>query len=152
MGRATEYSVVLDVEDWLMIDATLDDELDRLSQEGWDQDDWGEPSRDPHWAELSELGLSVRQAGWAQVPEQQRNQRRTAGRAETLTPTARQWGLVVFALESRGSHQIPAGVRPEYVEMLKTTAARRRRIAALLRRQLAVGGLSQVPVVDTRGR
>jgi hypothetical protein len=77
MGRATEYPVVLDVDDWLMIDPTMDDELDRLSQEGWDYDDWGEPSRDPHWAELSELGLSVRQAGWAQVPEQ-RNRRRTA--------------------------------------------------------------------------
>ena len=149
MGRATGYSVVLDVDDWLMIDATMDDELDRLSQEGWDYDDWGEPSRDPHWAELSELGLSVRQAGWAQVPEQQR---RTPGRAKTLILTARQWGLVVFALESRSSHHIPAGVRPEYVEMLKTTAARRRRIAALLRRQLAAGGLSQVPLVDTRGR
>jgi hypothetical protein len=35
MGGATEYSIVLDVDDWLMIDATMDDELDRLSQEGW---------------------------------------------------------------------------------------------------------------------
>ena len=154
--EGADYSVAMELADWLIIDAVMDDELQVIAAEGWDYDDWGEPTRDPHWAELSELGHSVRKAGWDQIsdwPHEVESVRRWAaehaGRTEAMNLTGRQWGLVVFALESRAALEIPDGVRAEYIELLKATSAGRRRVAALVRRSLAENGLEQVPVVRT---
>jgi len=64
VAEETEYSVVMELGDWFVIDATMDDELQVLAQAGRNFDDWGdETARDPYWAELDELARAS--AGWA---------------------------------------------------------------------------------------
>jgi hypothetical protein len=145
---ATKYPVVMEVADWLVINGTMGNEVDGLSQEGFDipegQDDWGEDGRDPRWAELTKLGVSIRQAGWDQLPDwpdtyEGMQTWPAPGRTEAMKLTARQWGLVVHALES-WAEVSDRGNEPE-------GAADQRRIANMVREQLAAQGLDPVPVI-----
>lgn len=144
----TEYPVVMEVTDWLVINGTMDNEVDRLSQKGFDipegQDDWGDEGRDPRWAELTKLAISIGQAGSDQLPDwpdtyEGMHNWPTQGRTEAMKLTARQWGLVIFAL----GYWAEVSDRVDEPE----EAADQRRIADMVREQLAKQGLHPVPVV-----
>ncbi|GLW30952.1 hypothetical protein Areg01_38920 [Actinoplanes regularis] len=130
--------MVMDVADWTFIDGTMDNEVQGIRERSWRED-----GQDPAWAELEQLGASIRQAGWEQLPDwpdtyEALQSWPTPGRTEAMRLSARQWGLVVTALESGADIDEPED------------AATSRRIAALVRERLADQGLDPVPVVRSR--
>lgn len=139
----TEYAVLMEVSDWTTIDAVMDNEIHSLRSEGWDvpegQEDRRDDERDPYWAGLTDLGESIRQAGWGQLPdwpeEYEVLQRWPApGQTQAMRLTARQWGLVLSALEHW------AGIEDE-----EESASRLQTIATTVRSRLAEQGLAAVP-------
>jgi hypothetical protein len=141
-AEQASYPVVMEVADWTIIDGTMDNEIQGIRDEGWRED-----GMDPAWAELEQLGESIRQAGWDQLPDWPDNYEALQnwpepGRTEAMRLSARQWGLVVTALE---------GHAETYDEIDEPeVAATSRRIAALVRERLAERGLNPVPVMQPR--
>jgi hypothetical protein len=143
----TRYAVPMEISHWTTIDGVMDNQIHDLRSHGWEvpegQEDWGgQDERDPYWQGLTELGESIRQAGWDQLPdwpahhdELQRWAASTEIRAVQLT--AAQWGLVLAALE------LWAVVDEETDD--GDSAARLRSIAAEVKGQLAEQGLTAVP-------
>ncbi len=137
----TGYPVVMDVADWLRINGTMDNELHNLREKAWE---WPPDQPDPELADLTQLGMSIRQAGWDQIsdwpsPEGLQRWPDSLGRSQAITLTARQWGLVVSALERWT-------VVAESIDQLDE-AVTGRRIMNLVRDSLTRQGLDPVPAV-----
>ena len=120
------YRVQMETRQWLSIDSTMDNEVSTEAQDG-----------DPH--HIVDLGMSIRQAGWDQIPgwpqhvEGFRNWP-PPGQLTTMILTGAQWGLVVSALECWADVSESIDRADE--------AEQSRAIAALTRVQLAEQGWS----------
>jgi hypothetical protein len=120
------YRVQMETRQWLLIDSTMDNEVSTEAQDG-----------DLHG--IVDLGISIRQAGWDQIPgwpphvEGFRNWP-LPGQLTTMTLTGAQWGLVVSALECWADVSQSIDRADE--------AEQSRAIAALARVQLAKQGWS----------
>jgi hypothetical protein len=120
------YRVQMETRQWLSIDSTMDNEVSTEAQDG-----------DPH--DIVDLGMSIRQAGWDQIPgwpqhvEGFRNWP-PPGQLTTMILTGAQWGLVVSTLECWADVSESIDRADE--------AEQSRAIAALTRVQLAEQGWS----------
>ncbi|SPL88109.1 unnamed protein product [[Actinomadura] parvosata subsp. kistnae] len=81
----------METSQWLIIDATMDNEVSVEVVEG-----------DPR--DVADLGDSIRQAGWDQIPDWPRDLAGfehwpAPGQTSTLTLSRAQWDLVISALE-----------------------------------------------------
>ncbi|MFA1541674.1 hypothetical protein [Actinomadura monticuli] len=132
MNRAPEettYQVVLETRQWLIIDATIDNEVSTEVVEG-----------DPRG--VVSLGSSIRKAGWRQNPGWPRDAKGfeswpAPGQEATMTLTAVQWELVLSALARWSAVSASLG-DPES----GAAAEEERAIATLIRAQLATQGWS----------
>jgi hypothetical protein len=121
------YAVRMKTRQWLVVDATMDNEI---SVEAVDGDPRG----------VVELGSSIRQAGWDQIPDWPHElagfaQWPAPGQTSTMVLTGSQWELVASALERWAG--VSEGVGdPGSAESVKQSRA----IAALVRGQLAEQG------------
>jgi hypothetical protein len=90
--------MVIDVADWLRVDAVMDNEVSDLLSPDWDM----QPGRpDPR---LAELAKSIRRAGWDQNPGWPKTSEGfktwpAPGQTQQMRLTGMQWGLVVSTLE-----------------------------------------------------
>jgi len=139
VAEQAAYPVTMEVADWTVIDGTMDNEIHSIRGGGWRDD-----GRDPAWAELEKLGESIRQAGWDQLPDwpdtyEGLQNWPAPGRTKAMRLTARQWGMVVAALDS--------GAEVEDSIDDHEAAAESRRIAALVRERLVEQGLNLLPKV-----
>ncbi|KUL34304.1 hypothetical protein [Actinoplanes awajinensis] len=163
MAERMEHSVQILISDWLFIDGTMDNHVqsaidgavfdeegdtDDEAEDGDgpdDEDDWDEgPAADTDaepdsiaLPRVAQLGLSVRQAGWDQIPGWPRDAAGfetwpAPGQVATMTLTDAQWSLVVFALR----HWAEVDERLSDAE----GAARSRAIAADIEHHLAEQG------------
>jgi hypothetical protein len=138
---ATLFSIVMDLGDWLRIDGTMDNELHNLQDKCRERP----PDRqDPYWVGLTDLAMSIRQAGWDQIsdwPSTEGVQRWPVrfGRPAAITLAARQWGFVVSAL--RRWADVTESIRQS------DETANSRRILTLVREELSRQGLAVVPAV-----
>ncbi|MEU4218180.1 hypothetical protein [Actinoplanes sp. NPDC026623] len=55
--------LTLKIEDWLYIDGTMDNDIRRSRDRGYDDE---EPSGS-YWNALADLGSAIREAGWRQL-------------------------------------------------------------------------------------
>ena len=148
--EAISYPVTMEVASWLLIDGTMDNEISDLVTEGYGAPEGMEDDkdyRDPYFAELTQLGVSIREAGWAQLPDWPKTARGmrswpAPGRTETMMLNLRQWSLVATALEESAEIEEEMG-RTE-------SAATSRRLAVEVRNQLRKAGITRLPDVKTR--
>ncbi|MBB2947350.1 hypothetical protein FB565_007118 [Actinoplanes lutulentus] len=102
LDRGDEVPIVVEVADWLRIDGVMDNELQGLRDKCWESEI---PDQlNPFWVELTTLAESVRQAGRAQLPDWPKTSKGfrswpPPGQTQEMRLGARQWGLVVSALE-----------------------------------------------------
>jgi hypothetical protein len=125
-SEQAEYSIQVLISDWLLIDGTMDNHV-QSAIDGSVQDDMGEEGDDPGneapdhdgpdehgWdcgAEIgttelprvAQLGTSIRQAGWDQIPDWPHDAEGfkawpAPGQTAAMTLTGTQWKLVVIAL------------------------------------------------------
>lgn len=125
-GAARNYVVQLPTRHWLTIDGTMDNEVHSRVEDG---DRGG-----------VELGRSIRQAGWGQIPGWPRDAAGFAtwpapGQTSTVVLNAAQWGLVVAGLDRWADVDESLGI-PEHTEM----AEEKRIISALIRTRLTEQG------------
>ncbi len=123
LSAEAEYSIPVSVSDWLLIDATLDNHIrsavdnpdpdaggddDEEDEDAWtDEDGIGDAAEKDISADLPPvalLGMSIRQAGWDQIPGWPRDAAGFAiwpapGQSATMTLTGAQWRLILAALE-----------------------------------------------------
>lgn len=112
--------MTLPVSDWLQVDAVLDNEASRAN--GDDQ--------------VAELALSIRQTGWAQLPDWPTDQAGFATwprpiQTATVPLTPPQWALTLTALERWAQVADRAGSREDHHD-----AHRLQAIAPKIRQQL----------------
>lgn len=171
ISEQTEYSIRVLISDWLIIDATMDnhvqsaidgsvegdvfaeqdhvsDELpdhDARDEQSWDEGPDGDDEAEIGTTQLppvAQLGTSIRQAGWDQIPGWPRRAGGfktwpAPGETATVTLTGTQWTLAAAALH----HWADVDERLSDAE----GAARSRAIATALREQLAEQGWSREP-------
>ena len=82
-------SVRMLISDWLLIDGTMDNHV--------------QSAVDDARPDVAELGLSIREAGWRQLPDWPHSAEGfktwpAPGQTATMTLTGAQWSLVVVAL------------------------------------------------------
>lgn len=109
-----QYSVQVLVSDWLIIDATMDnhvqsvidgavpDDIDDRSHE-FPRSDTEADQEIARLPRVAQLGLSIRRAGWSQVPGWPDDAEGfktwpIRGQMATLSLTGGQWNLVILAL------------------------------------------------------
>jgi hypothetical protein len=123
-ARDDEVPIVIAVEDWLRIDAVMDNEIQSLRDKCWESE---VPDQlNPFWVELTELAESIRQAGWDQLPDWPKTSKGfrswpAPGQTQEMRLGARQWGLVVSALE-RWAALDEEGDDPESAAFLRRVA------------------------------
>ncbi|MEV6851221.1 hypothetical protein [Actinoplanes sp. NPDC051411] len=131
LDRGGEVPVVVEVGDWLRIDAVMDNEIQDLREKCWESET---PDQlNPFWVELTELAESIRQAGWDQLPDWPKTSAGfrswpTPGQTQEMRLGARQWGLVVSALERWATVDDSLGEDAD-----RESAAFLRRVAAVVR-------------------
>ncbi|HZM75945.1 MAG TPA: hypothetical protein VFC19_09475 [Candidatus Limnocylindrales bacterium] len=118
------YRVRLETRKWLVIDATMDNEVSVEAEDG-----------DPRG--VVDLGMSIRRAGWDQVPGWPRDVQGfetwpAPGQTSTISLSRPQWDLVLSALE-RWAAVSDRSPDPGSAD----DAAQSRAIAELVRVQLA---------------
>ncbi|RFS82445.1 hypothetical protein D0T12_26975 [Actinomadura spongiicola] len=123
------YRVQMETRQWLIIDATMDNEVITEAQEG-----------DPRG--VVDLGSSIRQAGWDQIPGWPHDAKGfeswpAPGQKTTMTMTGAQWELVLSALETWSAVTAGSG-DPDSADEVQEDRA----IIALIRTQLADQGWS----------
>ncbi|MEU7750305.1 hypothetical protein AB0B57_02680 [Micromonospora sp. NPDC049101] len=143
------YSIQVLISDWLLIDGTMDSHvqsaIDGAVPDGreelprWDAEAETETTRLPT---VAQLGSSIRQAGWDQIPGWPHDAEgfRTwpaSGQTATMVLTNVQWNLVIFALH----YWAEVAVRLSDAE----GAARSRAIATVIGQRLAEQGWSPAP-------
>ncbi|MFI6515448.1 hypothetical protein ACIBF1_07815 [Spirillospora sp. NPDC050679] len=126
-SEETSYRVRMETRQWLVIDATIDNEVSVEARNG-----------DPR--NVVDLGSSVRHAGWDQNPGWPRDAKGfeswpTPGQKTTMTLDGAQWELVLSALE-RWSAVTGRSGDPGSADQVQQDRA----ILALIRAQLAEQG------------
>ncbi|TDC85598.1 hypothetical protein [Actinomadura sp. 7K507] len=128
-AEETTYQAVMETRQWLIIDATIDNEVSTEAEEG-----------DPR--DVVHLGNSIRKAGWRQNPGWPRDLKGfeswpAPGQETTMTLNAAQWELVLSALVRWSAVSASLGDAESAAD-----AEQDRVIEALIRRQLAEQGWS----------
>ena len=162
-AEQAEYRVQMPIRDWLTIDGTMDNHVqtaigggldddteagnedpdpgtedDDDSGSGSDSDDEdGWDAEDVELSGVAQLGLSIRQAGWDQLPDWPHDAEGlktwpAPGQTATMTLTGSQWDLVITALH----HWAAVDDRLQEAD----SAAECRAIAAAIQTQLAQQG------------
>jgi hypothetical protein len=145
-SEQAEYSIQVLISDWLLVDGTMDNHIqsaiDGAVPDGWEQRPSWDTEEEMETTELppvAQLGSSIRQAGWDQIPGWPHDVEgfRTwpaPGQTATMTLAGVQWNLVIFALH----YWADVGVRLSDAE----GAARSRAIATTIGQRLAEQGWS----------
>lgn len=126
VDAAANYVVQVSTRHWLMIDGTMDNEVHSRVENG---DRSG-----------VELGRSIRQGGWDQIPGWPRDAAGFAtwpapGQTSTVVLNGVQWGMVVSSLDRWADVSDSLGI-PEHTVMAEES----RTIAALVRARLTEQG------------
>ncbi|GGN49216.1 hypothetical protein FHR83_008737 [Actinoplanes campanulatus] len=102
LDRGNVVPIVVGVADWLRIDGVMDNEIRDLRDKCFESE---VPDQlNPFWVELTENAESIRQAGWDQLPGWPKESKGfrswpAPGQTQEMHLGARQWGLIVSALE-----------------------------------------------------
>jgi hypothetical protein len=145
LDRGAEVSIVVDVADWLRIDAVMDNEIQDLRDKCWESE---VPEQlNPFWVELTQLAESIRQAGWDQLPGWPKisagfRSWPAPGQKQEMHLGARQWGLVVSALERWATVDDGLGEDAD-----RESAAFQRRVAASVRAGFEQQNAGTLPAV-----